>query len=280
MTEKNETNMSMRDGFSKAWDKVRAEKQTLFLMGLLYALVLTIVSWGTISGELAVIKTMDGGDFSAPADPAVPDPFQIFSYVAAIIAGSFYYVAITRLYIGGREAVLEGGFQALSRRALMVLWRQICAIFILAMAIAPFAVLATGLLASLGKSPLSGVVIALILVGLTLAVMLFISVMMVAVVDASMDVRTTLRQAYSLLKGKRLRLGSTYLMTGLIMAIITLIVSFFVGAVGGAISPTLSIIGFMLCMYVMGTFMTYVLIGGVAETMAVIRGQKHVDTEA
>ncbi len=273
-----EGRIRVRDGFSKAWGKMWQEKQTLALIGVLYALILTIAGWGTLSEQLDMIAE---GDLSAASEPRAPSMADAIYYIAALLVGSAYYVSLTRLYITGRESVLDGGMATLAKRSLWVIWRYICAMVWALVILLPLGLAVGFIIGAVGDNAIGGLFMTMAFLGLIIAVMVFSAVVMAAVIDTSMDVSTNIRDAFKLLKGLRLRLGGMYIIISLLLGVLAIIGAGIVGAIFGSIIGTAAgLITFMITIYVLTTFMAYVLIGGIAETMTAIRDQHHVDIEA
>ncbi|MFQ5535339.1 MAG: hypothetical protein ACE5EM_11025, partial [Sphingomonadales bacterium] len=111
---------ALRFGIARVYD----ERKIVFQLASVFAIFMVFLNWPVLQEQVGNLKGFLDGNEQEAADNH--PYYQIFTWLPAMLLNAIIMVIWSRVANIGPARALEGGFEALFQRAVMVLWRNLC----------------------------------------------------------------------------------------------------------------------------------------------------------
>ena len=274
MTEKkkfdpNEVGELVIAGSKRAW----AEKEPVALIGLLMGAITVALFWPVVEMGFTAMQGVDG------SDPAATQAFmqKIIGlwpqYLLIILLGNAVMVILARLVTEGRAGVLTGGVPAFVTRLMWMTWRflgmigwVLLGVIALWLAGIVIGLVLWALLSLFGAGGDAGslaggptlLLVVIFMIPSLVGILFLYGALGLSLIAESADHHLTVRQAWNLMKGQRIRLAVALVVVYLGVAVINGMLTTFAPKDAGleAFRLTLSVLHIFVT--IAGTFATFI----------------------
>jgi len=222
------------DALGAAFDRFKAEKEPVILIGLLVGLSNMMLMKSLLATYVEAVQNFGTGSTMDDLSDAILGGDFTFGFVLMTFINIMAYVLYGRLLVVGREDIFDGGPRAFINRLMWTVWRYVCLIGWIVLMFFPYFFLAyVGGLLGGGIAILAATAALIFLLGAIVSLSLSFGVSMVA---AANDIALPVRKAWLALRGYHIRFGlSVFVMVIGLFVLAIVLMSIFVAL--GIVNP-------------------------------------------